>query len=64
MYDKSFDKMMPVRVAISAISLIDFGIVIVVVVCRVEIFVSVPIRIDASIRRVNGLIVVFVSLWV
>lgn len=62
MSDRSFDSRIPVRVAINAMSLIDFGIVVIVVVCRVEAFVSVPTKIDVSIRRVSGLIIAFVSL--
>lgn len=53
---RSFDSKIPIMEAISAISLIVFGIVVVGVICRVEIFVRVPIRIDASIRRDSGLI--------
>lgn len=45
-------------------SLVVFGIVIVVVVCRVEIFIMVPTRMDVNIRRVSGLIVCVVSLCV
>lgn len=62
MSDRSFDSRIPVRVANNAISLIDFGIVVIVVICRVEAFVSVPTKVDASIRRVSGLITAFVSL--
>lgn len=51
-------------VEMSAISLIIFGIVTTVVVCRVDIFVAVPIRIDASIRRASECVMFFVSLWV
>lgn len=61
--DRSFDSIIPSKVAVSAIYLMVFGIVIIVVVCRVEIFVMVPIKIDINIRRANGLIIVFVSLW-
>lgn len=64
MLDKSFDSRIPVRVAISAMSLIGFGIVVIIVFCRVEAFVIVPIKTDASIRRVSGLIIAFVSPWV
>lgn len=60
----SFDNRIPIIVAVSAISLIDFGIVVIVVICRVEAFVSVPIRIDASTSRISGLTIAFVSLWV
>lgn len=49
--------------AISAVSLMVFGIVIVVVVCNVEIFVRVPAKTDISMSRSRGLIITFVSLW-
>lgn len=62
MWSKSFDNIIPVRVAISAISLMVFGMVIVGVICSVEIFVTVPIIIDIAINRDSGLIVGFVSL--
>lgn len=61
---KSLYSKTPIRVAISATSLIVFGIVIVVVVCSVEIFVMVPARIDIIISRDRGLAMVFVSLLV
>lgn len=53
---------MPVRVAISAVSLIVFGMVVIVVVCNVEIFVKVPARIDIVISRDKGETMFFVSL--
>lgn len=61
---RSFDSKIPMAVEMSAISLIIFGIVTTVVVCRVDIFVAVPIRIDVSIRRASGCVMFFVSLWV
>lgn len=64
MLDRSFDNTTPTMVAISAINLISFGIVVIVVVCSVEIFVMVPTRIVASVNRISGLVRVFVSLWV
>lgn len=65
MLDRSFDSATPRMVAVSAIYLIVFGIVIVVVVCRVEILVSVPTIIDVNISRISGLIMAVVSfgLW-
>lgn len=51
-------------VAISAMNLIDFGIVVIVVICSVEAFVTVPIRIVVSVSRISGLVIVLVSLWV
>lgn len=61
---RSFDSKIPIAVEMSAISLIVFGMVTIVVVCRVDIFVMVPIRTDAIIRRASGCVMFFVSLWV
>lgn len=62
MNNRSLDSKIPSRVAVRAIYLMVFGIETTFVVCRVEIFVRVPMKIDISIRRVNGLVMVFVSL--
>lgn len=62
--DRSFDNRTPIIVAISAMNLIDFGIVVIVVICSVEAFVMVPIRIVVSVSRISGLVIVLVSLWV
>lgn len=64
MCHRSLDRRIPAVVAISAISLIVLGMVTVVVVCRVEIFVMVPIMIDANVSRESGLVMVIVSWWV
>lgn len=58
---KSVDSMIPVRVIISAVSLIVFGIVCIVVVCRVESLVIVPTKIDPRVSRRMGLVGAFVS---
>lgn len=61
---RSFDSMIPVSVATSAVSLIVFGMVTIVVGCRVEIFVRVPARIVITVSRIIGLVMFFVSLLV
>lgn len=58
---KSVDNTIPARVIISAVSLIVFGIVCIVVVCRVESLVIVPMKIDPRASRRIGLVEVFVS---
>lgn len=61
MDNRSIDRIIPVRVIISALSLIVFGIVKIVVVCSVDSLVMVPIRIDPRVKRRMGLIGGFVS---
>lgn len=58
---KSIDSMIPARVMISAASLIVFGMVCIVVVCKVESLVIVPTKIDPRVSRRMGLVGGFVS---
>lgn len=59
--NKSVDSIIPVRVMISAVSLMVFGMVCIVVVCRVESLVIVPTKIDPRVSRRMGLVGLFVS---
>lgn len=58
---RSIASMIPMRVTISALNLMVFGMVIVVVVCRADSFVIVPIKIDPNVRRIIGLVGALVS---
>lgn len=61
---RSVDRIIPVRVMVSADSLMLVGIVYVVVVCRVESLVIVPTKIEPKVNRKIGLVGAFVSWWI
>lgn len=60
---RSFDRVTPRIVIISAMSFTVFGIVVMGGVCRVDSLVMLPMRMEARARRIRGEMVFLVSLW-
>lgn len=60
---RSFDRMTPRIVMVSAINFTIFGIVVIGEVCRVDSLVMLPIRMDVRVRRISGGTMFLVSLW-